>query len=151
VFGQASMKSCDSLLRDFFWNTIHQWLPSGSVKTSSYGQSLPRTRRPSRGHSGIARRCVNVVVDRSFWWEQWPQLRWGSWPWCGGRHTAPSPMYGRYGHFCRYIVDIPMHRARSKCRSRVRVLAPTTEQVPVFFRKSVYRPYDAVSGLYRLP
>lgn len=67
-----------------------------------------------------------------------------------GRHTAPSPMYGRYGNFCRYIVDIPMHRARSKCRSRVRVLAPTTEQVPVFFRESVYRPYDAVSGLYRL-
>ena len=67
-----------------------------------------------------------------------------------GRHTAPSPMYGRYGIFCRYIVDIPMHRARSKCRSRVRVLAPTTEQVPVFFRDSVYRPYDAVIGLYRL-
>ena len=64
--------------------------------------------------------------------------------------TDPSPMYGRYGNFCRYIVDIPMHRARSKCRSRVRVLAPTTEQVPVFFRESVYRPYDAVSGLYRL-
>ena len=29
-------------------------------------------------------------------------------------------------------------------------MAPTTEQVPVFFRESVYRPYDAVSGLYRL-
>ena len=67
-----------------------------------------------------------------------------------GRHTAPSPMYGRFGNFCRYIVNIPMHRARSKCQSRVRVLAPTTEQVPVFFRESVYRPYNAVSGLYRL-
>ena len=56
-----------------------------------------------------------------------------------GRHTALSPMYGRYGKFCRYIVDIPMHRARSKCRSRVRVLAPTKEQVPVFFRESALR------------
>ena len=67
-----------------------------------------------------------------------------------GMNMAPSPMYGRYGNICRYIVGIPMHRARSKCRSRVRVLAPVTEQVPVFFRKSVYRLYDAVSGLYRL-
>ena len=48
----------------------------------------------------IARRCVNVVVGRSFLGEALtPALPWKLAAVCR-MNMAPSPMYGRYGNFC---------------------------------------------------